>query len=136
MVLGIEAKRNKAGSWEAFTDNGREHTGLDVVEWAIRGAEMGAGEILLTSVDMEGTKKGFDVELTRAVSTAVNIPVIASGGMGKLEHFVSVVQKGKADAVAMADVLHYKRVSIDDLQEAARGAAIDIRSRDRAPQQQ
>ena len=110
MVLSIEAKRSGKGGWEAYTDNGREHTGLDVVEWAKRAVDLGAGEILLTSVDQEGTRKGFDIELTRAVSDAVRVPVIASGGMGTLEHLVEVVHDGHADAVAMADVLHYKRL--------------------------
>lgn len=134
MVLGIEAKRNKTGGWEAFTDNGREHTGLDVVEWAKRGADLGAGEILLTSVDQEGTRKGFDLELTRAVSTAVTIPVIASGGMGTLDDFVKVVQEGKADAVAMADVLHYKRITIEQIHDTARHAGIEFRDRSHAHQ--
>ena len=100
------------GGWEAYTDNGREHTGLDVVEWAKRAVELGAGEMLLTSVDREGTRKGFDIELTRAVADAVSVPVIASGGMGTLEHLVEVVRDGHADAVAMADVLHYRRLSL------------------------
>ena len=90
----IEAKRAGDGRWEAYTDNGREHTGLDVVEWARRAVDLGAGEILLTSVDQEGTRKGFDIELTRAVADAVAVPVIASGGMGTLEHLVEVVHDG------------------------------------------
>ena len=102
MVLSIEAKRSSPGKWEAYIDNGREHTGLDVVEWARRGVELGAGEILLTSVDQEGTRKGFDCHLVEAVSSAVSIPVIASGGMGSSDHLVDAVRAG-ADAVAMAD---------------------------------
>src|SRR5262249_28343720 len=86
IVLSIEAKRAGEGRWEAYTDNGREHTGLDVVDWAIRAASLGAGEILLTSVDQEGTRNGFDIALVRAVATAVDIPVIASGGMGSPDH--------------------------------------------------
>jgi len=128
MVLGIEAKRTGAGKWEAFTDNGREHTGRDVVEWAIQGAEMGAGEILLTSVDQEGTRKGFDLELVRAVATAVPIPVIASGGMGAVSDFVRVVNEGKADAVAIADAFHYNRVSLGQIQDAAGAANISLRA--------
>jgi cyclase len=134
MVLGIEAKRSNAGGWEAFTDNGREHTRLDVVEWAKRGADLGAGEILLTSVDQEGTRKGFDIALVHAVSTAVPIPVIASGGMGKIDDFVRVVADGKADAVAMADVLHYNRLSLTDVQEAAIRAGIAIRTHEHSHQ--
>jgi cyclase len=124
MVLSIEAKRSGEGKWEAYTDNGREHTDLEVVEWARRAVDLGAGEILLTSVDQEGTRKGFDVALTRAVSDAVRVPVIASGGMGTVDHFTSVVPAGHADAVAMADVLHYKRLSIAEIRAGARQAGI------------
>jgi len=115
MVLSIEAKKVGENRWEAYTENGRERTGKDVVEWACRAEELGAGEILLTSVDQEGTRKGFDLELTRRVSTAVSIPVIASGGMGDMDHLRAVVQEGKADAVAMADVLHYNRLTIEGI---------------------
>lgn len=127
VVLSIEAKTKVGGGWEAYTDNGREHTGLDVIDWVKRGVELGAGEILLTSVDREGTRKGFDVELTRAVSEAVDVPVIASGGMGRAEHFVDVVQNGLADAVAFADVLHYERMTFDDLRNVAQDADIPVR---------
>src|SRR5205085_5359330 len=127
MVLGIEAKRSGPGHWEAFTDNGREHTGRDVVQWAIQGAEMGAGEILLTSVDQEGTRKGFDLDLVKAVATAVPIPVIASGGMGNINDFVRVVNEGHADAVAVADAFHYNRVSLAEIREAAAAAGINLR---------
>lgn len=128
IVLSIEAKKVSPGKWEAFTDNGREHTGLDVVEWAKKGAELGAGEILLTAVDQEGTKKGFDVELVRAVSDVVNIPVIASGGMGTTDHLVNVIKTGRADAVAMADVLHYDRISLSGIRDAAKAAGISVRT--------
>jgi cyclase len=128
MVLSIEAKRNLSGGWEVYTDNGREHTGLNVVDWARRGAFMGAGEILLTSVDQEGTRKGFDVDLVRLVTSSVNIPVIASGGMGKPEHLKDVVENAGADAVAMADVLHYNRMSISDVRDAARNFGIAVRN--------
>lgn len=127
MVLSIEAKRQGPDRWEAFTDNGRERTGLDVVEWARRGVELGAGEILLTSVDQEGTRKGFDRELVRAVSDAVSVPVIASGGMGSYEHLTDVVRHGHADAVAMADILHYNRSTIVEIREAAGQAGIPVR---------
>lgn len=120
MVLGIEAKRS-GDAWEAYTDNGRERTGVDVVEWAQRAVVLGAGEILLTSVDREGTRKGFDLELTRAVSDAVPIPVVASGGMGTLDHLREVLDRGHADAVAIADVLHYNRISMADLRQAVAG---------------
>lgn len=127
MVLSIEAKQVGENKWEAYTDNGRERTGVDVVEWAIKGCELGAGEILLTSVDREGTRKGFDVALVRAVATAVPIPVIASGGMGTTEHLVEVIKIGEADAVAMADVLHYNRISMSQIREAAIAAHIPVR---------
>jgi len=127
MVLSIEAKQVGENKWEAYTDNGRERTGVDVVEWAIKGCELGAGEILLTSVDREGARKGFDVALVRAVATAVPIPVIASGGMGTTEHLVEVIKIGEADAVAMADVLHYNRISMSQIREAAIAAHIPVR---------
>jgi imidazole glycerol-phosphate synthase subunit HisF len=126
-VLSIEAKRRGSEKWEAYTDNGREHTGFDVVEWAKRGAELGAGEILLTSVDQEGTRKGFDVELCRQVSSEVSIPVILSGGMGNPEHLTDAVHTGKADALAVADVVHYGRSSFAELKEYMMANEIDVR---------
>lgn len=119
MVLSIEAKRVAPGKWEAYTDNGREKTGIDVVEWCQRGVELGAGEILLTSVDQEGTQKGFDVELCRAVTSAVERPVILSGGMGTLDHLTDAIEGGRADAIAMAHVLHYDKIPIGDIRSVA-----------------
>jgi cyclase len=127
MVLSIEAKRIATDRWEVFTDNGREDTGLDVIEWVKRGVELGAGEVLLTSVDQEGTRKGFDISLVRAVTSEVAVPVIASGGVGVPEHVVDVVQCGGADAVAMADILHYGRATIADIRRTARSAGIHVR---------
>ena len=127
MVLSIEAKRVAPGRWEAYTDNGRERTGQDVVDWVRRAAGMGAGEVMLTSIDQEGTRKGFDVELVRAVTDVVTVPVIASGGMGTVEHLLEVVKSGGADAVAMADVLHYKRLGLPEIREAARNAGLGVR---------
>ena len=127
MVLSIEAKQVGHARWEAYTDNGRERTGLDVVEWAKRGVIMGAGEILLTSVDREGTRKGFDVALIKAISTEVSVPIIASGGMGKPEDLLDVVINGGADAVAMADILHYKRGQICNIRAIAKAAGLDVR---------
>lgn len=127
MVLSIEAKRLTDGRWEVMTDNGREHTGMDVIDWARNGQEFGAGEILLTSIDQEGTRKGFDIELIRQVSDAVTIPVIASGGMGKAEDLLSAVISGHADAIAMADILHYKRSSLEDVRKIALDNNIHVR---------
>jgi cyclase len=126
VVLSIEAKRD-GPRWEAYTDNGREHTGLDAVEWAKRGADLGAGEILVTSVDREGTRRGFDVELVRAVATVVPLPVIAAGGLGTLGHLVEIVEQGRADAVAIADALHYERLSLEAMRSALRDRGIAVR---------
>jgi cyclase len=127
MVLSIEAKRTGPGRWEAYTDNGRERTGLDVLEWVKRGAALGAGEVLLTSVDREGTRRGFDVELVRAVTDEVDVPVIASGGMGSVDHLVDVATRGRADAVAIADMLHYDRASLEDIRAAGLAAGLPLR---------
>ena len=127
MVLSIEAKQVGHNQWEVYTDNGRERTGLDVVEWVKRGVALGAGEILLTSVDREGTRKGFDISLLKAVTSEISVPVIASGGMGKAEDVLGVVQDGGADAVAMADILHYKRAEIRDVRAVAEAAGLGVR---------
>lgn len=127
VVLSIEAKRYGPNKWEAYYDNGREHSGKDVVEWAMQATELGIGEILLTSVDNEGTRKGFDLELIQALSTKVPIPVIASGGLGKSEDLVDAVNLAKADAVAVADALHYNRLTIGDLRRKALEAKIAVR---------
>jgi cyclase len=127
MVLSIEAKRIAPGRWEVYTDNGREKTGLDVIEWVQRGVELGAGEILLTSIDSEGTREGFDIELLKAVTAVVMVPVIASGGMGVPEHMIDAVKTGGADAVAMADILHYRRATIENIRDTARNAGIHVR---------
>jgi imidazole glycerol-phosphate synthase subunit HisF len=132
MVLSIEARQIGPGQWEALTDNGRERTGLDVVGWVKKGVELGAGEILLTSVDREGTRKGYDIPLISAVTQEVSVPVIASGGMGNPEDLVDAVLNGKADAVAMADILHYNRATIDDIRCAAISGGIEVRSFDYA----
>lgn len=126
MVLSIEAKSQGNGRWEVYTDCGRERSGLDAIEWARRGIELGAGEILLTSIDREGTRKGFDTELTRAVTSAVSVPVVASGGYGEPRHLAEVVSAG-ADAVAIADAFHYNRATIPQLRDAARAQNIPVR---------
>ena len=127
MVLSIEAKQIAPGKWEAYTDNGRERTGLDVVDWAIRGVELGAGEVLLTSVDREGTRKGFDTALVRQVREQVAVPVIASGGMGHLEDFVTMARDGMADGISMASVLHYNQFTIDQIRTSALHAGLPVR---------
>ncbi len=128
MVLSIEAKQIGPDRWEAYIDNGREHTGMDVIAWVKKGVALGAGEILLTSVDREGTRKGFDIPLVRAVTQEVAVPVIASGGMGQPEDIIDVVSKGGADAVAMADILHYRRATFSDIRRAAQAASIEVRT--------
>src|SRR5437016_1303856 len=128
VVLSIEAKQLSPGRWEAYTDNGRQRTGLDVIEWVRRGVELGAGEILLTSVDREGTRRGFDIALVQAVTAEVSVPVIASGGMGKAEDLVEVVRQGQADAVAMAGLLHYQRSTMSEVRHAAQAAGIAVRA--------
>jgi cyclase len=127
MVLSVEAKQVAQGKWEAYTDNGRERTGLDVLQWVRRGIEMGAGEILLTSVDREGTRKGFDIDLIRQVSEAATVPVIASGGMGSIEDFLMAAQLGRADGISMADTLHYNRLKLGDIRAAALNAGLAVR---------
>jgi len=128
MVLSIQAKQISASKWEAYRDGGREHTGLDVIDWARRGQALGAGEILLTSIDREGTRRGFDLELVEAVTAAVDIPVIASGGMGDISHLLDVVHVGHADAVAMAHVLHYGEMTLADIRATALANAIPVRA--------
>lgn len=127
MVLSIEAKRQNAGHWEVYTDCGRERSGMDAVEWAARAVELGAGEVLVTSIDQEGTRKGFDVSLTGSVAAAVSVPVVASGGYGSPEHLIDVVNIGGADAVAIADVLHYSRDTLDAIRKSAIDADIPMR---------
>ena len=131
MVLSIEAKQMGNEHWEVFTDNGRERTGIDVIDWVKRGVSMGAGEILLTSVDREGTRKGFDIELLKAVTSVVTVPVIASGGMGKSHDLLEAVRVGGVDAVAMADVLHYKRAEIGEVRAFAKIAGLEVRDYER-----
>ena len=121
----MEAKRISDGRWEAFTDNGREKTGLDVLEWIAKAERLGAGEILLTSIDNEGTALGFDFDLIGAVSRAVKIPVIASGGMGSTDHLCTALNMG-ADAVAMANVLHYRKLSVGDMRLGVASAGVDM----------
>lgn len=126
MVLSVEAKCVGPNRWEAYTDNGRERTGKDVVDWIRQGCDLGAGEVLLTSVDREGTRSGFDLDLLRAVETAVRVPVIASGGMGTLDHLTSCLATG-VDAVAVADALHYNRLTLADIRRSISAAGYAVR---------
>ncbi len=126
MVLSIQAKKNQSGSYSVWYDVAREKTEIDVIEWAQKGEELGAGEILLTCIDHEGLERGMNTELISMVSKAVNIPVIASGGLGKSGHFVDAIESG-ADAVAIAKALHYDKLIIQDIKDEARSKNIKVR---------
>lgn len=116
-VLSIEAKNKYDGTWEVYTDNGRERTDLNVIEWVKKGVSLGAGEILLTSVDQEGVAKGVDLDLIKAVSKAVSVPIIASGGVGNCQHVYDAITIGNASAVAMAHILHYELETISTVRQ-------------------
>ncbi|OGA05411.1 MAG: imidazole glycerol phosphate synthase subunit HisF [Betaproteobacteria bacterium RIFCSPLOWO2_02_FULL_64_12] len=126
IVVAIDAKRSR-DRWEVFTHGGRRPTGLDAVEWAVRMQQSGAGEILLTSMDRDGTREGFDLELTRAVADAVNVPVIASGGVGNLEHLAEGVLKGHADAVLAASIFHFGEYTVQQAKEYLAARGIEVR---------
>lgn len=132
VVLAIDAKRTRPDDgerspWEVFTAGGRNATGIDAVAWAIEGVERGAGEILLTSMDRDGTKGGYDLELTRTVADAVSVPVIASGGAGNVEHMVEGIADGHADAVLVASLFHFRELSVHDAKQALSDAGIAVR---------
>ncbi len=126
VVVAIDAKR-KGESWEVYIKGGTEPTGLDAIEWAKKVEELGAGEILLTSIDKDGTKDGYDVELTKRVAEEVSIPVIASGGAGRMEHFLEVLTDGKADAALAASVFHFGEISIPELKAYLRARGVEVR---------
>ncbi len=117
IVVAIDARRRDGGGWEVFTHGGRNPTGIDAVGWAAKMEDFGAGEILLTSMDRDGTEDGYDLELTRTISETVGIPVIASGGAGQLEHLLEAVEAGRADAVLCASIFHYGKYSINEAKE-------------------
>jgi len=127
IVVAIDAKKVAEGRWEIFTHGGRKPTGINAVEWAVRMENYGAGEILLTSMDRDGTRDGFDLALTRAVSDAVSIPVIASGGVGKLEHLAAGVTQGHADAVLAASIFHFGEYSILQAKQCMAQSGIEVR---------
>ena len=130
--VAIDAKNVGPGKWEVFTHGGRKGTGLDAIDWARRMAESGAGEILLTSMDRDGTKSGFDLDLTRAVSDAVPVPVVASGGVGTLDHLVDGVTKGGASAVLAASIFHFGEFTIAQAKEHLARAGVPVRQISRA----
>ena len=127
IVVAIDAKAVAPGRWNVFTHGGRNDTGLDAVEWAKQVVALGAGEILLTSMDRDGTKSGFDLELTRAVSDAVSVPVIASGGVGNLDHLADGVSIGHADAVLAASIFHFGQHTVREAKELMRARGIEVR---------
>jgi cyclase len=127
IVVAVDAKQTSPGRWEVFTHGGRKNTGLDAIEWARKVESLGAGEILLTSMDRDGTKAGFDLPLTRAVADAVGIPVIASGGVGTLQHLADGVTEGRADAVLAASIFHYGEYTVRQAKEFMRSRGIEVR---------
>ena len=130
IVLAVDAKRisdSKELRWEVYVNGGRKPTGIDCLEWVKKAVALGAGEILLTSMDADGTKDGYDIELNRAVSEAVNVPVIASGGAGELEHFYKVLTEGKADAVLAASVFHYGKYTIRQVKDYLKARGVEVR---------
>ncbi len=127
IVLAIDARRRGPGQWEVFTHGGRRPTGVDAVEWAREGVRRGAGEILLTSMDCDGTRTGYDLELTRSIADAVPVPIIASGGAGTLEHLVDAVTIGRADAVLAASIFHFGEFSIPVAKAHLRARGVEVR---------
>ncbi len=127
VVVAIDAKRRPDGGWNIYKNGGRVDMGIDAVEWAKKVCELGAGEILLTSMDCDGTKNGYDIELTRAVADSVSIPVIASGGAGTMEHFYDALTEGGADAVLAASLFHYKEMEINELKKYLKSKNIPVR---------
>src|SRR4026209_710455 len=127
VVVAIEARGREQGGWEVYTHGGRRPVGLDAIEWAGRAEQLGAGEILLTSMDCDGTRNGYDIELTRAVSDAVPIPEIASGGAGNVEHFYEALTAGGASAVLAASLFHFGELSIGDVKNHLRSRGVEVR---------
>src|ERR1051325_2466087 len=127
IVLAIDARRRNHSGWEVYVNGGRIPTGMDAVEWAVRGVDLGAGEILLTSMDADGTLAGYDIELTRTIAEAVSVPVIASGGAGTVSHFAEVLAEGKADAALAASLFHDGKLRIAELKKELQGLGVPVR---------
>ena len=127
IVVSIEAKSLEENKWEAYIENGRERTGLDVLEWAKEVEELGAGEILLTSVDKEGTNQGYDIKLINKISSSVQIPIIACGGAGNIKHMIDCAKEGNADAIALASMLHYNKITIPEIKKELLKSNIKVR---------
>lgn len=127
IVVAIDAKRREDGGWNIYKNGGRVDMGIDAVEWAKKANELGAGEILLTSMDCDGVKEGYDIELTRTIADAVSIPVIASGGAGKMEHFYDAFVEGHADAALAASLFHFKEMEISDLKKYLKEKGVSVR---------
>ena len=127
VVLSMDIKKNENGRWDVYVKGGRENTGLDAIEWAKQGVALGAGEIVVNSIDTDGVKNGYALDITREICDSVRVPVIASGGAGTMEHFYDVLTAGKADAALSASVFHYKEIEIKDLKEYLRKKGVEIR---------
>ena len=127
IVLSIEAKRQSDNKWEAYTDGGREYVGLDAIEWVKRGIELGAGEIMITSIDKDGTGKGYDLDLIKNITSFATVPVIVYGGAGNPESILQVIREGKADAVSAASIFHYKNFSIGEVKKYLKENDINVR---------
>jgi cyclase len=127
VVLSIDAKKNEEGSWSVYVKGGREKTTLDAVEWAVKGVELGAGEIVVNSIDEDGMKNGYDLELLKKITNAVNVPVIASGGAGKMEHFLEAVKYADADGILAASVFHFGEIKINDLKKYLKENGVEVR---------
>ncbi len=127
VVLSIDAKKNEEGSWSVYVKGGREKTSLDAVEWAVKGVELGAGEIVVNSIDEDGMKNGYDLDLLKKITDAVNVPVIASGGAGKMEHFLEAVKYADADGILAASVFHFGEIKISDLKKYLKENGVEVR---------
>lgn len=127
VVLSMDIKKNENGRWDVYVKGGRENTGLDAIEWAKQGVALGAGEIVVNSIDTDGVKNGYALNITREICDSVRVPVIASGGAGTMEHFYDVLTAGKADAALSASVFHYKEIEIKDLKEYLRKRGVEVR---------